>query len=364
VIPRTASDVDYLLPPTAYWSPSWFDHEQATLFAPRWALVASADELVEPGDYVTTVVGRAPLLVVRDDDGGLRAFHNLCRHRGMVLLEGSGNVARTVNCFYPQWRYGLDGSLQVVPQSKEQFPDLDRSTLGLREAALEIWEGMVFVHPDPHAAPLAETLGELPAHLGSHQPGRLHQVAHQRIEARCNWKLFVENHIDVYHLWYLHEQSLGDFDHRQFEHRQLGRNWASYEPLKGDQLAEAALTRQTVTIDHLDSRDRFGLGAHLVFPNLMMATAAEFFATYQAEPVAPDRTVIDLRIRAEQGADAAALLDALRSFITEDITACEAVQAAVGSPAFEVGPLAAEHEQPITTFHTNILDALGLEARP
>jgi Rieske 2Fe-2S family protein len=226
---------------------------------------------------------------------------------------------------------------------------------------VEIWEGMVFVHPDPDAPPLADTLGELPAHLGSHRPGLLGQVARQRIEARCNWKLFVENHVDVYHLWYLHERSLGDFDHLQFEHRQVGRNWVSYEPLKGDQLAGAALTRQTVAIDHLDRRDRLGLGAHLVFPNLMMATAAEFFATYQAEPVGPDRTVIDLRIRSEEGADAGALVDALRSFILEDVTACEAVQAAVASPAFEVGPLAAEHERPITTFHTNVLDGLGLE---
>jgi Rieske 2Fe-2S family protein len=361
VIPRSAPEARYLLPPAAYWSPSWFDQEQSTLFGPRWVLVASTDELAEPGDYVAAVVGRAPLAVVRGEDGTLRAFHNLCRHRGMVLLEGSGNVARTINCFYHQWRYGLDGSLQVVPQGKEQFPELDRSTLGLREAAIEEWEGMVFVHPDRHAPPLAATLGELPGHLGSYRPGLLHQVVHERIEARCNWKLFVENHIDVYHLWYLHEQSLGDFDHRQFEHRQLGRNWSSYEPLKGDELAAAALTRQTVAIDHLDGRDRMGLGAHLMFPNLMMATAAEFFATYQAHPVGPDRTVIDLRIRAEEGADAAALLDALRSFILEDVTACEAIQAAVGSPAFEVGPLAVDHERPITDFHTNILDAMGLE---
>jgi Rieske 2Fe-2S family protein len=349
------------LPPAAYWSREWFEREQSTLFGPRWMLVASTDQLTNAGDYVTAVVGRAPLAVVRGDDGCLRAFHNLCRHRGMVLLEGAGNVARTINCFYHQWRYALDGSLQVVPQGREQFPDLDRSALGLRPAALEIWEGMVFVHPDPDARPLGDTLGQLPAYLGSHRPGLLQQAAHQRIEARCNWKLFVENHIDVYHLWYLHEQSLGDFDHRQFEHHQLGRNWASYEPLKGEELSDAALTRSTVAIDHLDQRDRFGLGAHLVFPNLMMATAAEFFATYQAEPIGPDRTVIDLRIRSENGADADALVDALRSFITEDVTACEAVQAAVASPAFEVGPLAAEHERPITVFHTNVLDALGLE---
>jgi hypothetical protein len=92
---------------------------------------------------------------------------------------------------------------------------------------------------------------------------------------------------------------------------------------------------------------------------LMIATAAEFFATYVAEPVGPDRTVIDLRVRAERGAHAAAVLDAVRSFIDEDITACEAVQEAVGSPAFAVGPLAEDHEQPITAFHAHLLQAIG-----
>ena len=109
----------------------------------------------------------------------------------------------------------------------------------------------------------------------------------------------------------------------------------------------------------VDERDRLGIGAHLVFPNLMIATAAEFFATYVAQPVGPDRTVIDLRVRAEHGADAAAVLDAVRSFIDEDIAACEAVQEAVGSPAFAVGPLAEGHEQPITAFHAHLLQAMG-----
>jgi len=187
----------YLLPPAAYWSGDWAERERAALFASRWALVASLDELSRPGDYATATVGDSPVVVVRDDDGTLRAFHNLCRHRGMKLLQESGNVARSIDCFYHQWRYGLDGCLRVVPQRREQFPDLDVTQWGLRPAGLAAWEGMVFVHPDPSPPPLADTLGELPAHLGSCRPGLLHQVARERIEARCNWKLFVENHVDV-----------------------------------------------------------------------------------------------------------------------------------------------------------------------
>jgi Rieske 2Fe-2S family protein len=320
--------------------------------------VAAVEQLREPGDYVAVRVGDAPLVIVLDRDGALRAFHNLCRHRGMVMLEGTGNVGNRISCLYHHWQYELDGALSVVPQRKDQFPDLDLAAWGMLPAALEVWEGMVFVHPDPDAAPLADYLGELPDAIGSFRAGQLHEVAHETLEASCNWKLFVENHIDVYHLWYLHERSLGDFDHTKFEHRNLGTHWVSYEPMRSADFADTALSARASPITHLDQRDQRGIGAHLAFPNLMIATAAEFFTTYRAVPVAPDRTLIDLRIRAERDADADALVKAVRRFIDEDIAACELVQAGMRSPSFSVGPLARSHERPITTFQAEVLAAL------
>jgi Rieske 2Fe-2S family protein len=357
--PAATEPAEYLLPPSAYHSQAWFDQELDTLFAARWALVATTDDFTREGDYVAVIVGRSPLVVVCGGDGRLRAFHNLCRHRGMVLLQGRGRVDGSISCFYHWWRYALDGSLAVVPQRKEQFPDLAPEDWGLLPASLEVWEGMVFVHPDPAAPALATALAGVADRLGSHRPGLLTEVGHVRLEAACNWKLFVENHVDVYHLWYLHGSSLGDFDHTRFEHRQTHENWASYEPLRSGDVGAAALTRGTAAIAHLEERDRAGIGAHLVFPNLMMATAAEFFATYVAEPVGPGRTVIDLRVRAETHADPSAVLDAVRSFIDEDIGACERVQAAVASPVFAVGPLARDHERPITSFQAHVLAAMG-----
>jgi Rieske 2Fe-2S family protein len=353
VIPR------YLLPADAYYGQDWLDRELDVLFARRWVLAGALAELAAPGDYVTAMAGRAPLVALRGDDGELRAFHNICRHRGMRLLTGAGRLDRLVTCFYHQWRYALDGTLTVVPQRKDQFPGLATEDWGLLAAGVEAWEGMVFVHPDPDPAPLAASLAGVPEHLGTHRPGQLAEVAHTRIDAACNWKLFVENHVDIYHLWYLHQESLGDFDHTRFVYHQAGGNWASYEPLRESDLTGAALMRGTTPIAHIDDRDRMGLGAHLVFPNLLMATSAEFFATYVAEPVAPDRMVVDLRIRAEPRADAAALVDALESFIHEDVAACEAVQAAVRAPSFSVGPLARDHELPITRFHEHVLDVLA-----
>lgn len=358
-MPAVVSRPSFLLPRDAYRSQEWFEREQRLLFAGAWAVVASVDDLAAPGSYVTASVGGVPVVVVRDDDGALRAFHNMCRHRGMALLEGCGRTGESITCFYHDWRYALDGQLKVVPQRKEQFPDLDPSEHGLLRAAVDVWEGMVFVNPDPDAPALASALDELPARIGSHRPGRLSVVAEADLTAKCNWKLLVENHIDVYHLWYLHRESLADLDHTQFEHQQVGRNWVSYEPLRNPDLATARLARGTRPIAHLDERDRFGVGAHLIFPNILLAANAEFFMSYAVVPVSPSECRMEVRIRAEEGADGEALLQAVRGFIDEDIHACERIQVALESPWFEVGPLAVEHEAPITTFQEHILAALA-----
>ncbi|MHB8466664.1 MAG: aromatic ring-hydroxylating oxygenase subunit alpha, partial [Acidimicrobiales bacterium] len=175
-----SSSPRYLLPPTAYSTASWFEREAGALFGPRWMLVASEDELAEPGAFAAATIGTAPIVAIRDEAGTLRAFQNVCRHRGMRLLDATGCVGSTIECFYHQWRYGLDGSLAVVPQRRDQFPDLDPQAWGLLPASVAEWEGMVFVHPDPDARPLSTALGAVPEHLGTFRPGLLRQVVHER----------------------------------------------------------------------------------------------------------------------------------------------------------------------------------------
>ena len=346
-----------LLDRAAYTDAGWFRREQERLFARTWALVGEAAAVARPGDYLTATVGGVPLLVVVDEAGVRRGFHNVCRHRGMVMLEGAG-TCRAVRCDYHAWRYGLDGSLRVVPQRDDQFPDLDPDALGLLPAAVAEWEGLLFACPDPDVVPLRDWMAGFPAAVGSVRPGLVPQVAAADIEAACNWKLFVENHIDVYHLWYLHALTLGDFEHRRFEHRAVGPHWVSYEPRRPSD-GPTGIDTGTPPIAHLDARDRNGLGAHLLFPNMTFAVSAEFVITCAAAPVAPDATRIELRVRAEPGADAGGLLAAARSFIDEDLSACERIQSAMSSPWFEVGALARDHEAPITAFQRNLLTALA-----
>lgn len=354
----------FALPPAAYTESDWLTREHDRVFHRTWSLVADGAELAEVGDRVAVTVGRAPIVVVRTDHG-LRAFHNVCRHRGMTVVQPAGQEVggptgeagadapcATLRCPYHGWEWDLDGTLVRVPQRKTQFPDLDVESLGLHPASVAEWEGMVFVHPEPDVE-LGAELTALGQHLGSLQPGLLTQVAQVRLEARCNWKLFIENHIDVYHLWYLHDRSLADFDHTRFEHHEVGRSWASYEPMRS-----TAPPADESAIRHLDERDRRGIQAHLLFPHTPMAASTSFFATYAIRPITPERSWIDLRLRAEPDADVTSLVASTRAFIDEDVHACEQVQVATTSPRFAVGPLARDHERPIARFHQHLLRCL------
>lgn len=338
-------------PGTWYTSAELLELERTKLFGASWALVGTADQVAEPGTYLSAVVGRNPLVVVRTSEGALRAFHNLCRHRGLPLVEGNGNCGRYLTCPYHQWSYDTDGELCRIPQAGEQFPDVDPGALALHQASVGEWGGMVFAHPDAGAPALEEALGELGRRLSHFVDGPLVQVASTSYEVACNWKLIVENHVDVYHLWFLHRRSLAMYDHRSFAWELLGDNWWSFEPRKNPSgLADGAL-RWLVPSEYL------GIGAHLVFPNLMLVTTNEYFASYDAVPLAPDRTRLTLRLRSAPGGDGAHLVAAVRAFLAEDIAACEQLQMAVASPRFGLGPLALTHEAPIVRFHQAVARA-------
>jgi len=336
-----------VLPAEAYWEREWLDKERSLLFARTWTLAGSQMDLATPGDVVVVDAGTDPLFVVRDEGGALRAFHNLCPHRGYKLVSASGRLSQSIRCDYHFWNFLLDGRLRHIPQAETQFPGLDKDRLGLRRAAVAIWEDHVLVHPDPKAR-LEDWLGPFPSWLGTHRPARYVETARTVLPARCNWKLFVENHVDVLHLWYLHARTLGIADHDLFEWWQAGPHWGSYEPMKD--LAKAHRRPTLPGLPGLDSLDVDGVRANLLFPNLMVAATGEAFLTYVARPTGPETTALELTVRTAPGASAEEALDYARPFLVEDIRAAERVQETVRSGVFGIGTLALEHEAPILAF--------------
>ena len=152
------------LSPHLYLDPEVLQLEDERIFSRTWQFAGHVSQVPDPGTYLTANAGTQPVLVVRDDDGELRAFRNVCRHRGSRLLSGSGECKKAIRCRYHGWTYRMDGELIGVPEGR-QIPGLDKSALGLFPARVEVLQGLVFVNLDIDATPLAEQVAGLPERL-------------------------------------------------------------------------------------------------------------------------------------------------------------------------------------------------------
>jgi len=172
--------------------------ERSRIFARSWQYAGRSEQIAEPGSFLATDAGGVPILVTRDKDGELRAFINVCRHRGAVLLEGCG-ARGTIQCHYHAWTYDLDGSLRNAPRS-EREAEFDKAEWSLLPANVGTWGPFLFVNPDPDAVTLEEHLGGLPAIMASDLDVD-GLVFHSRVEfgADANWKIVVENFLECYH---------------------------------------------------------------------------------------------------------------------------------------------------------------------
>ena len=187
------------LPWSWYSDPAVARLEQEEIFSRSWQYAGHTGQVAETGSFVATRVGGLPVVVVRDRDDELRAFLNVCRHRGSLVCSGEGR-RETLQCPYHAWTYGLDGSLLSAPRADRE-PGFDRSGLGLVQLSVDAWGPFVFVNPEPEAAPLADFLGELPALLrdGGVDLGTLSFSSRAEGEYDANWKVCTENFLECYH---------------------------------------------------------------------------------------------------------------------------------------------------------------------
>ena len=188
------------LPASWYSDPAILRLEQDRIFRRSWQYVGVTADLAEPGRFFACRVGEVPIVVVCDREGGLRAFVNVCRHRGHEVAEGCGR-RNTLQCPYHAWTYGLDGALLSAPRSDRE-PGFDAADWSLLPASVDTWGPLVFVNPDVDAAPLAETLGDLPAVMrerGLDPSGLEYRGRSRETMVDANWKLVIENYLECYH---------------------------------------------------------------------------------------------------------------------------------------------------------------------
>ncbi|WP_406482954.1 aromatic ring-hydroxylating dioxygenase subunit alpha [Streptomyces sp. NBC_01615] len=191
--------------------PAYYEAEREAIFKRTWLNVGRVELLPKTGSYFTKelAVAATSLILVRGKDQQIRAFHNVCRHRGNKLVwndypgEEVKGTCRQFTCKYHAWRYDLAGDLTFV-QQEEEFFGLDKGEYGLKSVRCEIWEGFVFVNLDPDAQPLAEYLGEMAKGLEGYPFHEMTEVFTYKAEVGSNWKLFIDAFAEFYHAPVLH----------------------------------------------------------------------------------------------------------------------------------------------------------------
>lgn len=375
----------HLLPVDAYTSREWFDHEQERIFSRTWRYAGFAEDIREPGQFLTVQAGLNNLLIIMGPDRQLRAFHNLCRHRGTQLLRAAGKDQKVITCPYHDWTYDLDGALISVPE-EEAFEGLDKSCLGLKPASVACWRSMIFVHPDPPetAGSIVEWFGDIEAKLGPHQPEDLVEATDARAEYEiaANWKIVVENYIDVYHLAHLHSGTLAMYDHAKAEYGFVGPHYAFREPLAADYAADLERNTPYPLVVPIDQAAAY---VPMLFPGIGLGESESAWNTFIITPLAPDRTRVETRTRVKNTSAWDFMKQSWRSysywnrrvrpkfegdsktdpmasgdFSAEDIHACEQLQKSLQSPYFEVGP-ASRGEGPVLAHQQVVLDFLERE---
>jgi len=197
------------LPVWCYTSEAFYRREVERIWHKAWNFIGAADRLCLPGDYFTITFAGVPIIVLRGAEGEFRAFANSCRHRGSALLDGSGNC-RLIVCPYHSWSYHLDGALAAAPEMHKthNFNPADNALVPL---ALDSWGGFLFINFDPNAAPLADYLGDLPNKVGPYRLDQMACVRRKEYVMECNWKLFVENAKESYHIATVHRQTINKY---------------------------------------------------------------------------------------------------------------------------------------------------------
>lgn len=350
---RQAVEAGWGLPVHSYSDRQWHARERAAVFDRAWYYAGMAQTVPKAGDVLLAHAGLLPAIVVRGADGALRAFVNVCRHRGHPVCRANGNHT-VLSCPYHGWTYGLDGRLRGAPGSEAEA-DFDKAAFGLTALRLDMWGPMIFVSPDPDARPLAEhfpAFAAIAARRGFNLDPEAYTV-HRRYQAtsRVNWKIWYDNTLECFHCPHVHGSSFNDayaVDQGDYECLIDDRVVSYYFPPKPQRSAERL---QVTGNRHL----------HL-FPGFFAAQQDDIMIVHQMRPIDPDTTAVFWDILAERGADPARVAgwsQIWETTLLEDKAVVEAVHANVNAGTFVANRYLRSREPVPQNINRWLLDAMA-----
>jgi Rieske 2Fe-2S family protein len=354
------------LEPNLYLEPEIVRLEQEAIFERTWQLAGHVADLAEPGSYITADVVDQPVLVVRDHDGEIRAFRNVCRHRGSRLLAGSGSCGKAIRCLYHGWTYKLDGRLIGVPEGRE-IPDLDKSRLGLHQVRAEVFCGLIFVNLDPGAAPLGERLGGLAERLARYDLPGLKRFGKGGDVQPANWKVVVENYIEGYHIPIAHPSLMRLLDYQRYD-VEVHDDWVWFEaPMRdkpSDNRLERVYQRLVKPAPGLGEEDRRVWRFVLIYPNTTIDLYPDQVNTWRLWPDGADVTRDEWGTFRHPDAPASSRVvqkinNVLNTTVLkEDVDLVDNVQRGIRTRGYHPGPLS-RREAAVAWFADRIRADLG-----
>jgi choline monooxygenase len=327
-----------------YLDPALFEEEKRRVFGRTWQWVGHASDVARPGDFLAGEVAGEPVVLVRDSGGSLGALSNVCRHRASLVASGKGN-RRSLQCPYHGWTYGLDGRLLAAPEF-EGVEEFVRSEVRLPTFRAEAWGPFAFANLSAEGPSLAEILGEIPsaiARIGC-DLGRLRFHARRDYPVRCNWKVYVDNFLEAYHVPVAHPSLHRELDYDRYRvetFRYHSRQSAPIRPAKGEGERRYGAP---------DSAALY----YWAFPNWMLNVYPDNLSLNVVLPLAPEESLVVFEWFFFEGAaeEAARATIAFSDEIQrEDAGLCEAVQRGLRSARYDRGRYSVRRENGVHHFH-------------
>ena len=330
--------------PAAWYGrdPDIWKRERQAIFGREWLLFGRADEVPDPGSYLADEIAGTPVFVIRDRDGVLRAFHNVCRHRaGPILWDGAGQCD-ALRCRYHGWVYDTQGALRRTPEFGDAT-DFDKAEFGLFPVQAGIWRGLIFVNLDPAAKPLDQAMAALSAETAAFDIEGYSFHSRAEHEIACNWKTYVDNYAEGYHVRDIHPGLDREIVSKQYE-----------VVLKTGHAVHRAPQR--------DGANYAGLWLWR-WPNLGLNIYPTGMNIERMVPLGPHRTKLiynfffqDISPAAEPAIEAA--MAATLAVTNEDKRICEAVQRNLDISLYDTGRLSPRHENGVWYFQKRVREAV------
>ena len=356
----------WTLPASLYFDPAVSAEERTKIFSRTWQVVGHSSQVATPGDYFTTELAGEPLLLVRGADNQLRGFYNVCRHRAGPPAEGCGS-RKLFRCGYHGWTYGLDGAL-ISSTEMEGVEGFGPEDFALVPVRAEEWFNLVFVNMDPAARSLGESLGDLPRQAEKFPFATMKLFERRTYDMKCNWKTYVDNYLEGYHLPSVHPGLNRELDYNAYvvePHvasegdgaERVGGYVRQFSPIRGAQAGDVTPRRYSQAREDLTT-DYFW-----IFPNWMLNCYPDNVSLNIVLPLEPERSLAIFEWylpEKDHGTPAAkAPVDFSDQIQIEDVAICEAVQKNLRSRSYARGRFSVKQEKGVHAFHRMYAKAMG-----